>query len=175
MSKHIQITVPENIAEVIKQEADKEKLSVSAYISKSMASLLKGKKVEIAEPDLSVNKKHTAIALSDEDASVLRLKAKQAGLTDTAYIRQMIHTKDFTINEIKTSDLEDYIGEVHSAVASLNSLVSMIRKAGKGEVFKQDIEEVVGKANEIASLLQVHIEQTYKSRRKDYKKKERLS
>ena len=170
--KHIKITVDEKIAERAKREAAREHLSMSAYVAKTVAeklSTLSEDEDDFVEETVEC-KSYTSVYISDNDASTLRMKAKRVGLTDTAYVRQLIHTKDFKINNIVTEDIEEYIAEVHSAIESLNSIVGLIKRNGKGEVFKQDVVAIEEKADEISNILSAQVKKAYQKRKKKYDK-----
>ena len=106
------------------------------------------------------------LVLDKDTAFILSQKAAEQNLTATAYVRNLIHTKDFKIYNIETNDIDDFIGEVHKAVNALSSTISLIKRQGKGQIFQQDITYINSMSQKLVDLLNQICENLYTTRKK---------
>ena len=167
--RRINLSLSEEQYEMIVQQAAKNKIPPSAYCTALvMKEIINTDEYETIDKDTSVNKAVKTIRLSDEDAFTLSEKASQLGLSSVAYIRNLIHTKDFVVHDIVTDDITEYINEVHKVVASIQSLISMIRREGKGKVFESDVKELLKTSAEIKILMRKQLQSTYSNRQRAY-------
>lgn len=170
-TKKISVLVDQETYDAIKEVTQRNRLPMSAYLTRAIKSSLKEEEgidtynKEDPEED-GDSKKRKASVIFDEDASaILKQKATEQGLSERAYLRNLIVTKDFKVYRIQTDDIEDIISEVHSAISSLSSTVGIIKKQGKGEIFKQDVERIEKDSEEIKTVLNKIVRNLYSTRR----------
>ena len=166
-TKKLSANVNEDLYNAVMREAEREKISVSALLTR----LIK-ENIDIEEKEFLPiyneeipSTTETQIRLDSETSAVLHSKALEQGITDTAYVRNLIHTRDFKIYRIQTDDIEDFISEVHRAITALSSTVSIILKQGKGEIFEQDIKSIKTSADEIKTVLNKIVRNLYDTRK----------
>lgn len=171
-SKIISIYVTEDLYNEIQSHAENEKLSVSSFLSRMVTDTLCSKNEKGTEPktyalkeDSDNEKKKSYIVFDEDTSAILQQKAAEQGLNETAYLRNMVLTKDFKVYKITTDDLEDIIAEVHSAISSLSSTIGIIKRQGKGEIFEQDVKKISQDADEIKKTLNKIVKNLYRTRR----------
>lgn len=161
--------VDEDVQNAITKLAEKEHLSASALISKILKEYLKEGDFELENTkdknQIDNDVKRCRVWIDEETVPVLNEKAASVGLSNTAYIRNLIHTTDFKIYHVQTENIDEFINEVHKAVSSLSSTISLIKRYGKGKVFEQDVVKIQNDADEIKSLLRKIVANLYGTRR----------
>lgn len=166
-TKMVGVHVTEDLYNEIQLRAENEKLSVSSFLNREIKNMFSEYELpEIKKPELTETEDRKAYVSFDKDTSaILQQKAAEQGLTETAYLRNLIHTKDFKVYRVVTDDLENIIEEVHSAISSLSGTISIIRKQGQGKIFEQDVKHILQDADEIKKTLNKIVQNLYKTRR----------
>lgn len=119
--------------------------------------------------DKECEHRNRRISLTSDEAFTLREKASSLGLSDVAYLRKLIFTKDFNILDISSTDIDSYIAELHPLIDSINSFVSLIKRCDSNNIYKQDIDKVSAMLNEIKTLMKKQLNTSYSNRKKVYK------
>ena len=108
--------------------------------------------------------------LSGSYVSALKRKAKAAGLTETAYIRLLIRSRDFKRIEYSVEDLSEYTAQSQRLINSVTSFVALIESSGKGIVFEPDVKRMLAMLEEIKALCRTQVQQALQNRRAVYRK-----
>ena len=164
--KRINLSLPDELYLLVEQESEKSGTSMAGYVTNVIMHHLKDTELEAdASPNFTVDRHKRTIHLDDEEAYALHYKAVEAGLTEMAYVRNML-LQDMNFIEVGTDDLDRFIDEIHSVTSDINSLVYMIRTKGEGKVFEQDIAELKELGSQISLLLSENLKAYYKDRKK---------
>lgn len=178
MSKLTKVYLPENIAEAVIKEAYTEQLSVSSYITSILAEELKDvidENETETENETDNNEEQTTsllssrVVLTGEDAIKLKEKAAKLGISPTAYIRNMVYTKDFRIVDFTTDDLEGYLADIHSLINAITSCINLSKRYS-GMLQPQDVELIKNNLNKMIKLAQEQIVISLNDRKSVYKK-----
>ena len=174
MSKRIDITVPDDLYEVLKAEASDNGTIPSRFITRYLSENLMPEEDQNgiieesyeADPD---NGKLTTYRFKQEDASIIHERAVRLGISDTAYLRKLVRSKQFNVIDIADDDIKEYLAQVGKISNSASSLVSMIKRNGNGQVYSQDIERMLELLEGIKGLCKEQVKLTYANRNKAYK------
>ena len=177
MSRRITATIEEHIYNSLKEEASVNGLSPNKLMTHLLNSRYSNTNVQetLSDPDdngaegdpYTGRRNYT---LNSEYASLLHRKASALGLSDSAYLRMMIRTKDFKRINYSLDDLETFISQSQELIDSVVRFVNFIGSSGKGNVYEQDIKRILSLLEEIRSLNRAQVRYTYTNRQKVYRK-----
>lgn len=176
MSRRITATISDEQYASFTELARDHGLSPNKYISNLITeSLLENDRLSGLQkpecmPDENVNLGRRNYTLSGSYVSVLKRKAKAAGLTETAYLRLLIRSRDFKRIEYSVEDLNEYISQSQRLINSVTSFVALIESSGKGIVFEPDVKHMLIMLEEIKALCRTQVQQALQNRRAVYRK-----
>ena len=163
-NKRINISVTDEQFEIIRQEAEKNKMNPGTFAGMTIINALKGVELESRNEDDSTateeNKKLVTIRLTERDAQVLHEKATELGLPDIGYIRHLIHTKDFVFHDVSTDDLYEYIEQIGGVIRDISSFVGSIKKYGQTKIYPQEIRKMEEYIEKLTSLMRNQVQLT---------------
>ncbi len=168
MNKVVKTYLTEDTSEKFNQLCKAKGISVSSYIGELVTGALNEAgdlTGENDEDDSEISRGSIHVHLSDKDAELLSDKAKKIGISPTAYVRRLIKNNDLMIYDISTDDVRDYIAELHGVTVALTSMVNLIKRSGKGEIFAQDVEAIKKYSKEIVLLMNKQVAATYTTRK----------
>lgn len=165
--QRLSINVDADLYNAILESSKNEHISASAFVNKILKENIKTTTTlpDKEERDIVENNSKSRIWLDAETTAILHKKAKELGFTDTAFVRRLIHTKNFKIYYVQTEDINLLINEVHKAISSLSSSISLIKKYGKGEVYEADVKKILNDSDEIKVILRKIVANLYGTRR----------
>lgn len=137
----------DDVANVLKQEAKMEHLSLSGYCSAMATDKVKSiyNSADCSAPAETTDGEGAddcfRVNLRGDDASVLKRKANELGITPTAWLRNAIHRKDLTIHKIDFADLREMNAIYGRNVSSIEGIVSVCKD--NNSVFPQDVERII--------------------------------
>ena len=171
MSKRIDITIPDDLYNILKAEAADNGTIPSRFITRYLSEQF----INPESPDEEIydsnpgSDKLTTYRLKQEDAAIVHERAVRLGISDTAYIRKLIRSKRFKVLDIADDDIKEYLAQIGKITGSASSLVSMIKKNGNSQVYAQDIERILELLEDIKGLCKEQVKVTYANRNKVYK------
>ncbi len=176
MTRRITATIEDRVYASLKEEATRSGTSPNKLMTRLLneryheTNISSAATQEIDDSEEKYSPCRRNYTLNKEHATLLHRKAKELGITDTAYLRMMIRSKDFKRIEYSVNDLEAYIDQSQKLIDSVVRFVNFIGSAGKGEVFEPDIRKILSLLEEIKSLHKEQIRLTYSNRQKVYRK-----
>lgn len=167
----IKVFLPEDLENIVRQEANAEHISPGAYIGTLVKEALEGKTLnddiddeEVFEDDGPVDRSNRiCVNLYGKDANQLKLKARSNGLTPTAYIRKVAYTQEIVNIIVPTDDIREFIDEFKSLERAFTSAVGYIKRS-EGDVFIQDIELLKDYMSQIGDLFEKQVRISYSQR-----------
>ena len=175
MAKQIPLRLPEDLYKRIKTSADSNSLSVNQFIVSALTESISGMDESAAEESAETinynsSDKMVTYRFPESYATLLHKKAGSLGLTDTAYLRQMIRSKDFKRIDYSLNDLWEYIAQSQRLIDSVVRFVELIDTSGKGQVFEQDVRRILSLLEEIRTMHKEQIKLTHSNREAVYRK-----
>lgn len=167
--KRIYLSPTEEQFKQIEEAAANSNITIAAYCTALVLSSLNENPPYDSLTDRGYEHRNRRIPLTSDEAFTLREKASSLGLSDVAYLRKLIFTKDFNILDISSTDIDSYIAELHPLIDSINSFVSLIKRSDDNSIYKQDIDKLVGMLNEIKTLMKKQLSTSYSNRKKVYR------
>lgn len=150
MKKRQEILMDEEFYNRIKEEALKQKLSMSAYINMILASALPANKIPIVS--LPNEDEKLAIELFGEEASILKFRAKRSGLSPTAFIRRELLYRDF--NEVNvTISIEDELVEKYREFKNeLELYLHSLKESMDADFYSEELIRIKEMLSELIQL-----------------------
>lgn len=106
------------------------------------------------------------IRMQEEEADAVKRKAKEAGMSQSAYIRKLIESGDGTIRSVKTEDLTDLMNLYTCMCEGVEILAELVRNGRLGIRTKteSEIEMLIfkRKLNEIEKMVKEIVSAEYK-------------
>ena len=175
MAKQMLLRLPDDLYQKIKKTADYKQLSVNRFIVSALSENIAEAGEE--QPDVSVDTgsleeagKIITYRFPKSYGALVRQKASQLGLTDTAYLRQMIRSKDFKRIDYSLDDLWENMSQSQKLIDSVVRFVDFINTSGKGQVFEPDIRKILSLLEDIKALHKKQIQLAHSNREKVYRK-----
>ena len=174
--KQIPLRLSQELFQSIKAIADSKNLSINQFIVSTLSEAVSDTEdvtdsCSLSETDSSKETgKMITYRFPKSYATLIHQKASQHGLTDTAYLRQMIRSRDFKRIEYSLDDLWEYIAQSQQLIDAVVRFVELIDTAGKGQVYEPDIRRILSLLEEIKSLHKEQIRLTHDNRESVYKK-----
>ena len=175
MSHRINLRLPEDLFSKVENAARENGLAINQYITSILTTSLNSCSTldsfveEISESIDSDKTASSTYRFSPGDVSILRRKARSLGLSDTAYLRKVIRTKDFKYIDCSLDDLREYMTQSQKLIDSVTQFVHLIETNGKGIVFEQDVRRILSLLLEIKDLHKEQLQTIYENRRSAYK------
>ena len=176
MSHRINLRLPDDLFTKVENASRENGLAINQYITSLLAASLNSYTpsghITDSNKENGVPSKryHSTYRFSPDDAKILRSKARSLGLTDTAYLRQLIRTKSFKRIDCSLDDLREYMSQSQHLIDSVNRFVHLIENDGKGKVFEPDVRRILELLSEIRNLHKEQLQAIYHNRRAAYKK-----
>ncbi|MCR5267919.1 MAG: ribbon-helix-helix protein, CopG family [Lachnospiraceae bacterium] len=106
------------------------------------------------------------IRMQEEEADAVKRKAKEAGMSQSAYIRKLIESGDGSIRSVKTEDLTDLMNLYTCMCEGVEILAELVRNGRLGIRTKTEaeIEMLIfkRKLNEIEKMVKEIVSAEYK-------------
>ena len=174
MIKQICLRMPNDLYDSIKEKADATGLSLTKYIVAVLShetQLVQQSFPDEPDNDMEYDKEQKLYTyrFNWNDVRILRQKAKAFKLSDTAYLRMLIRTKNFKYIDYSTDDLEQYISESQRLIDSVTNFVDYIHTSGKSLVFAPDIRRIMSMLEEIKTIHKQQVQLTFTNRQKVYR------
>ena len=172
MSKTFQVSMPEEIANALIEEAKNEQLTVSSYLTMITKEQLKDVIKENNKDDETNDSQdggRLCIEFYGKDSALVKRKAADLGLTPTSYLRRLAYTKDFKIIDFTTDDLEGFLADIGRLINAITSCINMAKRYS-GKIFPQDIELIKNNLDKIIKLSQEQIVISLNDRKRVYNK-----
>ncbi len=176
MARRITATIDDLIYNSLKEEASRSGMSpnkMMTYLLNERYSETDASAVAMVHendpPESVISQSRRNYSLNPEHAALLHRKAKALGITDTAYLRMMIRSKDFKRIEYSLDDLEAYIDQSQKLIDSIVRFVDFIGSSGKGQVFEPDVRKILSLREDIKALHKEQVRLTYSNRQKVYR------
>ena len=169
MSKRFSITINDGLYETLSSKAQELGLTPNKYTAMLLVENLQPNPGQVTdtsdiENTIMATGRRRNYTLDLADASILRRKAQNLGLNDTAYLRILIRTKTFKLIDYTVDDLFAYLSQLQKAIDSILAFVELIRKDGKGVVFAPDVQHMTELAEQLKSLMLAQVDQAFKTR-----------
>ena len=168
MNDGIRIYLGKELEEKVREKAAAEHISPGAYIASMLPAAIEKHKAKREAEEITFNEDAAStsechIHLKGNDALMLKMRAAEAGLSPTVYVRRIAYTKEYVEIEMPSDGFDEFSERFSRLESSFTAAVGFILR-GEGTGFRQDVELLKDYMGQICDLCKEYYKLTFINR-----------